>query len=109
MAAKDTPDRAESLTSDAASVAARCGATAVVFSKDPKGHSTGNVVVPAGVSLLIFVNLPPGQARNLSTTEGLAITTENRTATGGNSTEGAPNAYGRLVLKVTGAGTLNFS
>jgi hypothetical protein len=97
LAANDTPDTAANLPCDANSVAARCGATAVVFSKESGGHSAGSVTIPDGVSLVILANLPPGQPRAL-TGDGLTITT-NRTA----------SSTGVLAIDVSGSGVLRFS
>jgi hypothetical protein len=99
MTANDAPSPAEELTTSAASVAARCGATAVVFARDNNGHSSGSVTLPAGVSLVVLVNLPAGAQRNVTTAAGLSVTTANRVAS--NS--------GVLTLGVSGSGVLNFA
>jgi hypothetical protein len=109
MSSGDTPDPALALTCDAGSVAARCGASAVVFSKDAGGHSAGNVTIPSGVTLVVLANLPPAQARSVVGGGGLTITTSNRTASGGLTSPGVANNNGRLVVGVSGSGTLSFS
>lgn len=109
MAAGATPGTATELQCDPQSVAARCGASAVVFSKEGEPQSSGSVNIPGGVSLVVLANLPPGQVRNLSAGGGLTITTPNRTASSGNTTPETPNSHGRLVVGVSGAGTLSFS
>jgi hypothetical protein len=109
MSTQDAPSPAQTLTSDSGTVAARCGASAVVFSKSGTVHSAGTVEIPAGVSLVIFANVPPGQARTLSAGGGLIINSSNRVATAGESTPGVSNDKGRLVIGVSGSGTLTFS
>jgi hypothetical protein len=99
MGASDTPDQAEELGCDSDSVAARCGASAVVFARESSAHSAGSVTIPDGVSLVVLVNLPAGQARSLVASGALAITTGNRTTS--NS--------GVLTVGVRGSGNLQFS
>jgi hypothetical protein len=99
MAASGAPDPSVELTCDADSVAARCGASAVVFAKEAGAHTAGNVTIPDGVSLVVLVNLPPGQARSLVASGGLEITTANRTTS--NS--------GVLTVGVRGSGNLQFT
>jgi hypothetical protein len=98
MDAGDAPDPATNLTCDAQSVAARCGASAVVFSKEAGTHSAGNVTVPNGVKLVVLVNLPAGQTRSLVPGGGLTITASSRTA----------SSTGVLVVAVNGSGVLQF-
>jgi hypothetical protein len=109
MQSNDRPDVATALSCDANSVAARCGASAVVFAKESGGHSAGNVTIPAGVTLVVLANLPADRARTLVGSGGLTITTAGRTASGGNTSAGVANNYGRLVVGVSGSGTLAFS
>jgi hypothetical protein len=109
MSSTDSPDTAAGLACDANSVAARCGASAVVFSKDAGGHRAGYVTIPAGVALVVLANLPAAEPRTLTTSGGLTITTTNRRSSGGNTSVGVPNSHGRLVIAVSGAGTLEFS
>lgn len=59
MAVGDTPSVASELPCDPLSVAARCGASVVVFGKDGV-RASGWVDVPAGVTLVTVVNLPSG-------------------------------------------------
>ena len=99
MATSDAPGAAQELTASAGSVAARCGATAVVFARDSTGHSSGSVTLPAGVSLVVLVNLPAGADRALTTEGGLSVTTANRAAS--NS--------GVLTVGVSGSGVLQFA
>jgi hypothetical protein len=108
MSSGDAPDSAAALICDANSVAARCGASAVVFAKDARGHRSGTVTIPSGVTVVVLANLPRGEVRNLSGS-GLRITTTNRTASAGDTSARVPNAHGRLVVGVSGAGTLVFS
>jgi hypothetical protein len=109
MNSTDTPSPAQSLPCDPGSAAARCGASAVVFSKSPSGHSAGSVTIPAGVTLVVLANLPAGEARTINASGGLAITTPNRIASAGSADTEGPNEYGRLVLGVSGSGTLTFN
>src|SRR5688572_19404919 len=99
MAANDQPGTSESLSCDPQSVAARCGASAVVFSNNEGGRSAGSVLIPASVKLVVLANLPPTQNRTLVAGGGLTITTTNRMASN----------TGVLVVTVNGAGTLQFS
>ena len=109
MAANANPDAATVLPCDAGSAAARCGASAVVFARAAGGHRSGQVTIPNGVSLVVLANLPPGQTRTLAAADGLTITTAERAASAGETTEGGSNSYGRLVVGVSGSGTLTFS
>ena len=99
MAASATPDAATGSNSDPGSEAARCGASAVVFAKETGGHSSGNVSIPAGVTLVVLVNLPPDQTRTLVSEGGLIIATPTRTASN----------TGVLTVRVSGSGVLQFS
>lgn len=99
MAATDTPGAAAELTCDADSVAARCGASAVVFSKETGTHTAGSVEVPSGVALVLLVNLPANATRTLTPGTGLSVTTSERAA----------SSSGALVVGVSGAGTLTFA
>jgi hypothetical protein len=99
MNASDTPDAAAKLTSDAASVAARVGATAVVFSAENGGRSSGNVAIPTGIKLVILSNLPPDANRTLTGSGGLTVTSPERRA----------SQSGVLVVEVSGSGQLQFS
>ena len=56
----------------------------------------------------VLANLRPGQSTNLSATGGLTITTNERTASAGDTSSGIANSFGRLVVGVTGSGTLSF-
>jgi hypothetical protein len=64
MAAAETPAQATPLSCDPASVAARCGASVVVFGKDGE-RASGYVDVPAGVSTVVIVNLPGNAVRTV--------------------------------------------
>lgn len=55
MAVTDSPASAQAVPCDPLSVAARCGATVVVFAKDDV-RSSGWVDVPEGVNLVVVVN-----------------------------------------------------
>ncbi len=57
MRVGEAPGPATEVPCDPSSVAARCGASVVVFGKDGE-RPNGWVEVPAGVSLLVVVNLP---------------------------------------------------
>ena len=57
MKVGEAPGPATEVPCDSSSVAARCGASVVVFGKDGE-RPNGWVEVPAGVSLLVVVNLP---------------------------------------------------
>ena len=109
MSSADSPGSAATLPCDSGSVAARCGASAVVFSKQAGPRATGSVTVPSGVTLIVLANLPPGEVRTLVAQGGLTIITPERRASAGNTSPGTANAYGRLVVGVNGAGTLTIS
>ena len=47
----------------------------MVFAREAGGHSSGNVAIPNGVTLVVLANLPPGQTRTLAAAGGLAVTT----------------------------------
>lgn len=98
MAATETPDVAAELGSDTGSVAASCGASAVVFSKEAMARSKGSVTLPSDVSLVVLLNLPPGQERVLAATKGLGITTRQKVASN----------TGVLTVGVSGGGVLEF-
>jgi hypothetical protein len=108
MSSGAAPDRAEAVSCDAGSVAARCGGTVVVFSKDASGHRSGSVAIPSGVALVVLANLTPGQRTDLSASGGLTITTGGGVASAGNTAPGVPNRNGRVVVGVSGSGTLAF-
>lgn len=82
MDASATPSTPAMPTCDAGSVAARIGNTIVVFKKENGTHSSGNVDVPAGVTLVVLVSLPPGVTRTLTPTT-LTISSPERTASAG--------------------------
>jgi hypothetical protein len=109
MSASDNPDPVAALSCDANSVAARCGASAVIFAKGANGHRAGSVSIPNGVTVVVLANLPPGQPRGLTASGGLTISTDNRTTSAGDTSPGTPNSCGRLVIGVSGSGTLMFS
>ena len=109
MNSGEAPDVASTLTCDGGSVAARCGASVVVFAKSAGGHSAGSVTIPDGVNLVLLANLPAGAARTLSGSGGLRITSASRTPPAGLANPGSPNVLGCLVLAVSGSGTLTFS
>lgn len=98
MDAPDAPSVAEQVRCDVASVAARCGATVVVFARDGSRNS-GSVTVPAGVTLVVLVNLSGSRQRTLTGGTGLTITTANRTA----------SESGVLTVGVSGSGELRFA
>lgn len=99
MAASDTPDTAAELTCDANSVAARCGATAVVFSKETGTRSTGSVTIPSGVTFVVIVNLPASQVTTLGVTGTLFVTSSNPVTA---------SSTGVAKVTVTGAGDLTW-
>jgi hypothetical protein len=103
------PSPAALLPSDEGTVAARCGASVAVFSKNASGHRSGTVTIPDGVALVILANLQPGQRYSISAGGGLSLTTPGRTSSAGNTSTGVPNALGRLLVSVSGAGTMSFS
>lgn len=96
--ASDTPGTAAALVTDATSVGARCGASAVVFSKAVGTRAVGNVTVPSGVVKVVLVNLPANTTMSLTAGAGLSITTPER----------ASGQSGVLVVGVSGAGSLSF-
>lgn len=100
MAGTETIDESvyAELSCDSNSVAARCGARAVVFAKETTGHSSGNVVVPSGVTFVVIVNLPAGQSRTLTPGAGLSV-----------SAHSSVSQTGVMTATVSGAGTLSFS
>jgi hypothetical protein len=99
MPSDAAPDVAATLNADSGSVAARCGASAVVFARDATARSAGSVTIPAGVNLVVLVNLPSDQTRTVSAGGGLSITTSGRRA----------SSSGVLTLGVNGSGELRFS
>jgi hypothetical protein len=99
MAANDAPQPASELTCDGNSVAARCGATAVVFAKEAGERAAGNVTIPNGVTLVVVVNLPRKANRTVTAGSGLTLTTADRLA----------SDAGVLTIGVRGGGTLQFS
>ena len=109
MSSSAAPDPATTLAADGGSVAARCGATAVVFARDAAGHRSGNVTIPAGVSLVVLANLAPGQRCSVSGSGGLRVTSATAVASAGATSPGTPNQFGRVVVGVSGSGTLTFS
>lgn len=90
---------AAELTCDAGSVAARNGATAVVFSAASGTHSSGNVTIPSGVTYVVLVNLPASTTMSLGVSGTLAVL----------SAERDTSSSGVLTVSVSGAGTLTFS
>jgi hypothetical protein len=105
MAGADTPAAAAKLTSDAGSVVARCGNTAVVFSVSSSGHTSGNAVIPSDVTLVVFVNFPPNAARTITANSGLTITSQSGSPAGTSSNTG----YGVVEVVVSGAGNIVWS
>jgi len=94
----ETPNLGEELPCDAESVAARCGASVVVFAKEATGRSSGSVTLPSGVTLVVLANLAPGQTVALAPAAGVSVTTPERIASDG----------GVLTVGVGGSGLLSF-
>lgn len=118
MHVNDTPNTPAELTCDAGSVGCHLGPSAVIFSKSASGHTSGSTTIPSGVTLLTLCNLTPGQTVTLTPGTGLSITTSGPyVASSGNSVPenalhgvaAVANTFGRLVVEVSGAGTLAWS
>lgn len=99
MPTGQTPATPVELTCDAGSVAARGGATAVVFSAASGTHSSGNVTITSGVTFVVLANLPASTEMTLGAGGTLVISSSERTS----------SSSGVLVVELTGAGVLTFS
>lgn len=112
MDSVDSPYTPAQVTCDANSVAVRVSPGAiVVFKKENGTHTSGNVDVPAGVTLVVLASLPPGVTRTLTPTT-LTITSPERTASAGDVDPGnaVANDEGSLEVVVNGvAGNLAWS
>lgn len=85
MSWDESPSTHALVTCDAAHVAARVGNTVVIFAKVSTAVNTGNVDIPAGVTLVVWANLTPNQLRTFTPTGGIAISSKSGDGTASNT------------------------